>query len=320
MLHKLLPEEEQRTAVTASSLSTEPVALEGEAVQHEAGEHALPMELLLTKLKRQSRRHAWFGGIAAVLGLLLGGIVVLSIIMYLVMSGMLGHAAKFIVDFSPTSFATTGQISAHSGQVAVSGLTPLLLLIGSSVFAFLTKRERIQLTKTLLQYEDLRAIGPLAEALYLQDKAVRTEAAASLARLLPRLREEDASLLDDHQRLLLSLYLGRSRWSLLEDNDALSLAIVEAYWHIGNGSEVPTVKRIAQGKGSAAKDARVREAAQRYVAEMQRRAELARQPETLLRASASVNANSEMLLHPAVQTPATDPAELLRATEQVGPK
>jgi hypothetical protein len=130
------------------------------------------------------------------------------------------------------------------------------------------------------------------------------------------LRQEDASLLSDHHRLLLSLYLDQNRWSLLDDNDALSLAIIESYWYIGDGSELPTVKRVAQGKGSAAKNERVREAAQRYVAEMQRRAELAKQPETLLRASAVVSTNPEMLLHPADDAPANDPDELLRATER----
>lgn len=321
MRQKLQQEEEQRTAVTASSLSIEPVALEKEAVQREAGEQTLPMEVLLARLKGQSRRHAWFGGIAAILGLLLGGIVALSLIMYLVMSGMLGHAAKFIVDFSPTSFAATGQTDAHSGRVTVSGLTPLLLLIGSSVFAVLTKRERIQLTKTLVHYEDVRAVGPLVEALYIvEDKAFRSKTAAALTRLLPRLRQEDASLLDAQQRRLLSQYFGRVRWATLERNDDLSLAIVESYWRIGDGTELPAVKRLAQGKGIAAKDTRVREAAQRYVAEMQRRAEVASQPDTLLRASAIVHTNSDMLLHPADSAPATEPHELPRATEHFGPK
>src|SRR5947207_14393375 len=107
--------------------------------------------------------------------------------------------------------------------MSVSGTLPLLLLCGSGIFAVLTKRERLKLTRSLTRYEHARAVGPLVDALYLRDRSLRTEAAAALKRVLPRLRPGDAPLLDANRRLMLSLYLGRCRMSLLHDDVVLAV-------------------------------------------------------------------------------------------------
>lgn len=52
-----------------------------------------------------------------------------------------------------------------------------------------------ELRELLMQVENLRCVGPLAEALAMPD--VTREAQASLIRLLPRLRHSDASLLTE---------------------------------------------------------------------------------------------------------------------------
>jgi hypothetical protein len=310
-------QQEEQNAPSLTAVSTQDSAtdtLQDRQVEAEQQAQTEPMEALLVTLKRLSRRHAWFGGIATLLGLLFGFFVLMGVLIYLMMSHMQGYAAKLILDFSLLSFGVTGNSGAGHAQMTVSGLTPLLLMLGSAGFSTLSKRERLKLTRTLAQYDDVRAVGPLVEALYLRDRVVRSEAAAALTRLLPRLRREDASLLNSNQRLYLWLYLGRSRWSFLADDDELSLAILQAYSQIGDGTELPTVRRLAQGKGSAGKDSRVREAAQRYLDEVKLREEQEKLPQILLRPSSGLETSPDTLLRPSEEGTETDPQHLLRAS------
>jgi hypothetical protein len=130
---------------------------------------------------------------------------------------------------------------------------------------------------------------------------------------LPRLRREDTYLLHPSQRRMLSFYLGRGRWNLVLDDDQLSLAILNAYWYIGDGTELPTVRRLAQGKVGSARDGPVREAAQQYLDEVQRRKEEETRPYTLLRASSGTAVAPDVLLRPAAEATESDPRQLLRA-------
>jgi hypothetical protein len=288
------------------SESTKSLVLDGRSQTEE-------MESLLAVLTQQSKHSTMYSQLSLVLYTWLALYLVLSAFTYLFMSLDHGHPAKLIIDFGMNLLNVSTTRGSELPEVMVNGTLPLLLLGGGSVFAALAKRVSRKLTRTLKRYQDLGAVGLFVEALYVRDKSVRAQAAANLTHLLPRLRRDDAYRLNSRQRWLLSIYLGRSRWNLLHDDDELSLAILNAYSSIGDETELPTVKRLAQGRVGSARDGRVREAAQKYLNEVQRRKEEEMLPDTLLRASNASATTSAVLLRAAAEATETDPHQLLRA-------
>jgi len=256
----------------------------------EAGESDEVGELLRS-LKRQSRRHRWFSSMATTLMGIFAFYVPMGVGIYIVTSPL--HASALELTF---------------------GVTPLLLLLGIALLARMAKRERVKLTATVAQYDDARAVGPLAEALLLNDKALRRQASAALSRILPTLRPEDAHLLSTRHRMVLAMCLIMTRWPLRGSSPELSLAILSAYHAIGDGTEVPAVRRLVEGGRRGPVDPRIREAALAYLAEAQRRSEQQRLKDTLLRPSAPPDA-AEVLLRPARGVGEPDPDLLLRPAD-----
>jgi HEAT repeat protein len=100
------------------------------------------------------------------------------------------------------------------------------------------------------RYEDVRAVGLLAEALSFGDKAVRAVAEQALIRLLPRLQPEDAELLNKKQRECLYR-------AMRNGNPELVIAILKALTRVGDEEALRHVEDLCMN----ARDPRVRWAA-----------------------------------------------------------
>jgi hypothetical protein len=139
-----------------------------------------------------------------------------------------------------------------------------------------TKLQRNAIS-ALARYDDIRAVGPLTEALDYRDRGLADAAVPKLAEFLPRLQSGDAALLDDAQRRILDRVLLKHR------KPDLVLAILAAYEQVGDAKSLEAVERLAAGEGRCAKDRRVREAAIDCHAALKQRAQAERDAQTLLR-------------------------------------
>ncbi len=108
-------------------------------------------------------------------------------------------------------------------------------LLGMSTMA---SRQQQIAAMALSQCDDVRAIGPLSEALEFQERDIRPLASRALIRLLPRLQASDASLLSAAQRSCLNRALTGS-------NVALTLAILKAWEQVGDTAAIPAVQNLA---------------------------------------------------------------------------
>ena len=98
----------------------------------------------------------------------------------------------------------------------------------------------------LTRIEDIRAVGPLAESLAIEDKRVRPLIHAALIRLLPRLQSSDAALLTLEGRACLNDALD-------EKNEMLTLAILKAYEQVGDETALPYVEKLAEDAAASQK-------------------------------------------------------------------
>jgi hypothetical protein len=178
---------------------------------------------------------------------------------------------------------------------------------GAISAAFAASQAQKRVTKELAEFEDIRSVGPLAEALEYQDRELKAIAESKLTRLLPRLRASDASLLDEEQRKCL--------YRALRGRDTnLILAVLKALEQIGDEQAVPFVQKLANGEGLAARNSGIRAAAQECLPALQERAERERASRELLRAASASDTPSDVLLRPAGGTIEADPQQLLRAS------
>lgn len=186
--------------------------------------------------------------------------------------------------------------------------------------------------------------------------AERGNAINGLVRLLPTLRASDASLLDTEQRAILNRVLkgvsfqtgiaiqgarygswgvyggfvvagirhagwGRSRrrdiWHGRHTD--LVLAILQAYEQIGDSAALPVVESLAEGKGPASKEPRIREAAERCLPALRILAQKEQEKQRLLRPAEAQGNASDRLLRPAQGSTTGDSQTLVRpsaASEQ----
>lgn len=201
----------------------------------------------------------------------------------------------------------------------VGGAMMLIGLIGlpMTLIAMYAKIARSASRDPIPQEEGVHAIGPLLDRM-MTDVLQISELRERLARLLPRLQSEDASLLEARHYELLNGYLHRRVWgshSWQRGEKAYLLAVLDAYARVGDTRALPDVERIAQGKvTSVLQDAEIRNAAQRCLPHLQQNAEQLRMQETLLRSS-QISGASENLLRPAAAATDTGSHQLLRAVD-----
>jgi hypothetical protein len=160
---------------------------------------------------------------------------------------------------------------------------------------------------TVAELDDIRSVGPLAEALELRNAGIQRIAEAALIRLLPRLRASDAGLLSAEQRS----YLYRA---LNGKNEELILAILQALEQVGEGAAFPFVKRLAEGKGRAESSIRVLKTAQECLPFLWQKAANERASNELLRAGGRPDTPADILLRPAAGVADSAQDLLLRAS------
>ncbi len=127
--------------------------------------------------------------------------------------------------------------------------------------------------RTLAHVDDVRTVGPLIEGLMLADKTTSFLAAPALVRLLPKLKAADEDLLNEHQRRYMN-HLLMSRTKTEESDPELSLAILQALQQLGDRTALKPVRRLAQGKGKAARNRLIQEAAQASLSVLEQRLSL----------------------------------------------
>lgn len=166
--------------------------------------------------------------------------------------------------------------------------------------------------KVLGAIKDIRAIGPLSEALEFSDlwkySGTTRMAADALTELLKNVRPEDSALLDARQRGCLYRVLDSS--ALYEQE--LAGSILTALAQVGDQSAVAPLTRMVNRPSSATYQD-LREQARQTLDALQARLESERAPQLLLRPSATP---SETLLRSAAPTSETAPEQLLHATAQ----
>ena len=154
---------------------------------------------------------------------------------------------------------------------------------------------------------DVRAIGPLLEAMRLADMEGIPQRA--LKELLPQLEPGDAALFTDAHRHCLHLALD-------DPNTDLVVLLLKALEKIGDGRSISAVKRLANGRGRARIDPQVLYAARHCLPLLEARSIYDDANQTLLRASAMQPENGANLLRSAEQQPDTAPDELLHPIQE----
>jgi hypothetical protein len=153
---------------------------------------------------------------------------------------------------------------------------------------------------------DLSAVGAFAEALYHEDRYVRTEAEEALIAMLPRMKPGDAGLLNDKQRACLHRTLKPPRRAREAD---LAMAVIGACTEIADPRAVPHVARLADEAARGALQERVRAHAAERLPLLKARVEAARLAQTLVRPA---SAPDGALLRPVEAAPSGPTEHLVR--------
>lgn len=171
------------------------------------------------------------------------------------------------------------------------------------------KAEQRAEVERLAASDDVRAVGPLIDALKSSDRQTRAVIENALIRLLPRLLAADSEILNVEQRNVLYR-------ALQGMNTELILAILRAFEQVGDGNAIPYVDRLASGmgKGQVVRDKRVREAAQMCLPFLAARLSRQRGSQTLLRASSAPAPPTDNLLR-ASTAPGVPLSTLRRSAE-----
>lgn len=208
------------------------------------------------------------------------------------------------------------EIGVFLAGVAI-GFPTLILLLALRGMQYNTMRQTTT-AFALAQMDDIRAVGPLAEALEFRDTSFlgflepRRHAVGALTRLLPALREEHADLLNATQRTCLARVLA-------DGPTELAIHVLNAFQHVGTGQELPAVRRCADRRPWSATDRRVPAAARECLPILEERAREEKNSQTLLRPSLeAATAAPDVLLRAASGAAVCEPEQLLRAAAGEG--
>jgi hypothetical protein len=159
-------------------------------------------------------------------------------------------------------------------------------------------------------YEDIRVIGHLAEALIVRDTAVATQAEIELTTLLPRIGENNASLLSTDQRQC--IYRSMLVRNINSKSEFL-VAALGAVERIGDTRALPEVLALASCDVNTPRGREVKAAAENCLQVLRQTDSERDARRSLLRAAnADVESGGE-LLRAANNRSADNPNELLRA-------
>jgi hypothetical protein len=209
-----------------------------------------------------------------------------------------------------TVVQTLHSITADNWPMA--GLWGVLAVLATQLHRFCLSPKQTEAARKLATHDDVRGVGPLAEALEWPDSDIQMVASRALTRLLPRLQATDAGLLNAAQRA--NLYRKLNPYQSGHHVE-LQLAILKAMEQVGDEAAVPYVQRLAGSITLTWHQKRVRQAAQDCLPYLKDRAAQLRVSQTLLRASSATTVTPDMLLRPAENT-SNAPEQLLRADER----
>jgi len=216
------------------------------------------------------------------------------------------------------------QENAFSPYLLIPQLLAVFAFVGYMSYNQIPRCGAREAIQKLQEVADVASVGPLIDALKLDDLKVRESARTALIELLPRLQPEDAALLNTAQRAKLCSVLSIPVENPLYKDVAavfrpahdravnLRVAILQAFAQVGDERALRIVERLAGAEANTHGERRIREAAQQCLPVLQERVRQLNAPSTLLRASA-VAESPDILLRPAMEGGATAPGELLRA-------
>jgi hypothetical protein len=186
-------------------------------------------------------------------------------------------------------------------------------LLATQLHRFCLSSRQSEAARKLAQQNDVRGVGPLAEALEWPDPELQAVAMKALTRLLQQLKATDAHLLNAQQRGNLYRHLNSYQARFHPD---FQIAILKALEQVGDEAAIPHVRRLARSVALGPRQQQVRRAAQDCLPFLRNRADQLRVSQTLLRASSATSAAPDILLRPADNRHAAAPEQLLRATEK----
>lgn len=188
------------------------------------------------------------------------------------------------------------------GMIALAG-SLLSILLGALVS--LKPPERA--FDILESVADVQAVGPLLDLLPTAFADRKKAILALLIRLLPRLRHDDAGLLQPshRQHLRHALFIGE-----FQQESAYLIAILRALEQIGAREDLRPVELLADGQSDTWQELQVRDAARACLPRLRERIKQRKESGLLLR-PASGDA-PEQLLRPANSGGDPDPTQLLR--------
>lgn len=173
--------------------------------------------------------------------------------------------------------------------------------------AFAVSQRHKEATQKIAQFDDVRAVGPLLDALDFQDKKTSEIAEQALIRLLPRLNAS-------HSRLLSAEQYGLLIKAIHSKRVPVAVAAVTALEQIGDEKALPIVGQLARGEGRAAREPALQQAAMDCLPALTVLAERKRAGAELLRAANGNVTQQGVLLRPALPSQSGEnPAFLLRA-------
>lgn len=197
-------------------------------------------------------------------------------------------------------------------------LLPLVIVgcVLCSLFIYaITWLQMRAVAKTIADIDDVRMIGPLAEA-WSEERSLKPKSViAALCRLLPRLQASDAHLLTREQRTCLYHAINwRAGRAVYQYDRPLTIAILKALQQIGDKEALPYARRAAL---SMHKD--VREAANDCLKFLVEQAEQHKHGAHLLRPADARTSAPDVLLRASTDMTAqqqTPPEQLLRPHNQ----
>jgi len=132
-------------------------------------------------------------------------------------------------------------VSIYGRSISVQSLFALLAPLSLLFAATAASQKQQAVVAAITQFDDVRAVGPLAEALEFPGEHIAPIVQKTLIRLLSRLKASDASLLKPAQRACLNR-------AIQGGNTELTLAILKAWEQIGDADAIPEVQRLAEGR------------------------------------------------------------------------
>lgn len=203
-------------------------------------------------------------------------------------------------------------VAFSSGAWAWTLLWGVLTLLSTQLHRFSLSTTQSEAARRLANTDDIRAVGPLAEALEWPDAVVQQMASKALTRLLPRLTGTNGNLLNPQQRAILYRHL---KMSNIHRNYLLMKAILKALQQVGDLAAIPVVERLAQAHAYTERQRTIKRLAEDTLPLLAISAKQQDASAQLLRASSANDTAANQLLRGAMANLEEAPHELLRATQ-----